>query len=293
MIVILREKAEVGAGRSYRSRSRESHARDRHRFPSRSHTSVSSSDLHASGAASSLLHCDRLAKTYNQGDGKAYDSLASDSNDFNKMLRDHVKYLTAFNGSNLKKVELDTWLTKWDVLFERAHSSRQTRDVFDKLVMKLEGTPCEIARHIIETKGSWKELRKTLEEDFSSIGGYQGACFEWHNLRQGTASMVEHQAKVMLLCRKMNWDLETRDLDKLYKYTWSLSSEWIQNKLNSRVEKSTLMDLLTLSRELDLQTKRKGLSSTPSTTSNSDSSPTVMVSRYNDHPSGNNSSFRQ
>ena len=71
-----RDNRGRGRGRSYRSRSRESHTRDRHRFPSRSHTSVSSSDLHASGAASPLLHCDRLAKAYNQGDGKAYDSLA-------------------------------------------------------------------------------------------------------------------------------------------------------------------------------------------------------------------------
>ena len=181
---------------------------------------------------------------------------------FDVTLRDSVKCLRSFNGENFTKGEFDTWLDKWDRLFKSATSAQQRELVLSKFLMKLEGTPCEVASQAMQNGDGWESLRVRLEEDFSSVGGEQGATWEWLHLKQGSSSMPSHQAKVYSLSRKLGFSMDTREAERLYVFAWSLSSDWIQTKVLNRIGHASLRELVELARDLDLQNKQKGLGAT-------------------------------
>ena len=79
---------------------------------------------------------------------------------FLELLRD-TKNIQAFNGTNLARKELATWLTKWDSLFEAADGEDQLDRVFKVLMLKVEGVLWEVVNKCRMAQDSWEKVRQT------------------------------------------------------------------------------------------------------------------------------------
>ena len=101
---------------------------------------------------------------------------------FLELLRDTTKNIQTFNGTNLARKELATWLTKWDSLFEAADGEEQLERVFKALMLKVEGVPWEVVNKCRMAQEPWEKVRQTIDEDFNTLGGEQGTIYLWQYL---------------------------------------------------------------------------------------------------------------
>ncbi len=93
---------------------------------------------------------------------------------FLELLRDTIKNIQTFNRTNLTRKELATWLTKWDSLFEAAEGEDQLDRVFKALMLKVEGALWEVVNKCRMAQDSWEKVRRTIDEDFNTLGGEWG-----------------------------------------------------------------------------------------------------------------------
>ncbi len=179
-----------------------------------------------------------------------------------ELLRDTTKTIQTFNGANLSRRELASWLTKWDSLFEATEGAEQEERVLRALLLKVEGAPWEVVNKCKQAGETWKRIRKTLDKDFNTLGGEKGTIYLWQSLKQGEESMPDHIAQVREIFRTLGWDLKTRDSNKCLKFIWSLSDTGIQDKLQQKLDKMNLDELLEHARMLWLnnRTRKMGVS---------------------------------
>ncbi len=98
-------------------------------------------------------------------------SMLTGERGFLELLRDTTKNIQTFNGTNLTRKELATWLTKWDSLFKVADSEDQLDRVFKALMLKVEGVLWEVVNKCRMAQDSWEKVGQTIDEDFNTLGG--------------------------------------------------------------------------------------------------------------------------